>query len=49
MVEILSEILAAFLGAISALLLREIFTWKGQGRNEAQKEMKSSFWIVMEN
>lgn len=37
MVEILPEIVSGFLGAVVALFLREIFVWKGQGRNESLK------------
>ncbi|MFX0174277.1 MAG: hypothetical protein ACFE9L_20545 [Candidatus Hodarchaeota archaeon] len=37
MVEVYSEVIAGILGAIIALFLREIFTWKEQGRNEALK------------
>lgn len=33
--DIFPELISAILGAFIALLLRELFAWKGQGRNEA--------------
>ena len=45
MVEIVSEVVAGFLGAIAALFLREVFAWKGQGRNEALKRNEK---LIME-